>query len=80
MVFAWSMQFIVIEWQVYSMTKDPWSLGMIGMPSAVHHPLVASQCIGCGVLLMPGIALPSNPVSSGRLAPNSSSAYSQKFV
>jgi hypothetical protein len=22
MVFAWSMQFIVIEWQVYSITKD----------------------------------------------------------
>jgi MFS family permease len=31
MVFAWSMQFIVIEWQVYSMTKDPWSLAMIGL-------------------------------------------------
>jgi len=31
MVFAWSMQFIVIEWQVYSMTKDPWSLGIIGL-------------------------------------------------
>ncbi len=31
MVFAWSMQFIVIEWQVYSMTKDPWSLGVIGL-------------------------------------------------
>jgi hypothetical protein len=25
MVFAWSMQFIVIEWQVYSITKDPLS-------------------------------------------------------
>jgi hypothetical protein len=23
MVFAWSMQFIVIEWQVYSITKIP---------------------------------------------------------
>ncbi|MBT8238516.1 MAG: MFS transporter [Croceitalea sp.] len=31
MVFAWSMQFIVIEWQVYSMTKDPLSLGLIGL-------------------------------------------------
>ncbi len=31
MVFAWSMQFIVIEWQVYSMTKDPWSLAMVGL-------------------------------------------------
>ena len=30
LVFGWSMQFIVIEWQVYSLTKDPWSLGLIG--------------------------------------------------
>jgi len=31
LVFAWSMQFIVIEWQVYSITKDPLSLGLIGL-------------------------------------------------
>ena len=31
LVFAWSMQFIVIEWQVYSLTKDPLSLGIIGL-------------------------------------------------
>ena len=31
LVFAWSMQFIVIEWQVYSLTKDPLSLGVIGL-------------------------------------------------
>ncbi|OQD44322.1 MFS transporter [Croceivirga radicis] len=31
MVFAWSMQFIVIEWQVYSLTKDPLALGIIGL-------------------------------------------------
>ena len=30
LVFGWSMQFIVIEWQVYSITKDPWSLALIG--------------------------------------------------
>ena len=30
LVFGWSMQFIVIEWQVYSLTKDPWSLALIG--------------------------------------------------
>ena len=30
LVFAWSMQFIVIEWQVYTLTKDPWSLALIG--------------------------------------------------
>jgi MFS family permease len=31
MVFAWSMQFIIIEWQVYSLTKSPLSLGIIGL-------------------------------------------------
>lgn len=31
LVFGWSMQFIIIEWQVYSITKDPWSLGIIGL-------------------------------------------------
>ena len=31
LVFGWSMQFIIIEWQVYSLTKDPWALGLIGL-------------------------------------------------
>lgn len=31
LVFGWSMQFIVIEWQVYSLTKNPLSLGIIGL-------------------------------------------------
>ncbi len=31
LVFGWSMQFIVIEWQVYSITKDPLSIGIIGL-------------------------------------------------
>ena len=31
LVFGWSMQFIVVEWQVYSITKDPLSLGIIGL-------------------------------------------------
>jgi len=31
LVFAWSMQFVIIEWEVYSMTKDPLSLGIIGL-------------------------------------------------
>ena len=31
LVFGWSMQFIVIEWQVYSLTKDALSLGIIGL-------------------------------------------------
>lgn len=35
MVFAWSMQFIVIEWLVYSLTKDPLSLGIIGLMEVI---------------------------------------------
>jgi len=35
LVFAWSMQFVIIEWQVYSMTKDPLSLGLIGLMEIV---------------------------------------------
>ena len=31
LVLGWSMQFIVIEWQVYSITIDPLSLGIIGL-------------------------------------------------
>jgi MFS family permease len=31
LVFAWSMQFVVIEWEVYQLTKDPLSLGIIGL-------------------------------------------------
>lgn len=31
LIFAWSMQFIIIEWEVYSLTKDPLSLGFIGL-------------------------------------------------
>ena len=35
LVFGWSMQFIIIEWQVYSITKDPLSLGMIGLMEVI---------------------------------------------
>ena len=31
LVFAWSMQFIIIEWQVYTMTKNAFYLGVIGL-------------------------------------------------
>ncbi|WP_136468303.1 MFS transporter [Flagellimonas onchidii] len=41
MVFAWSMQFIVIEWQVYSMTKDPWNLALIGLMEIIPAVLTA---------------------------------------
>ena len=39
LIFAWSMQFIVIEWEVYSLTKDPLSLGIIGLMEVI--PAVA---------------------------------------
>jgi len=39
MVFAWTMQFVVIEWQVYTLTKDPFSLGIIGLMEVI--PAVA---------------------------------------
>lgn len=35
MVFAWTMQFVVIEWEVYSMTKNPLSLGIIGLMEVI---------------------------------------------
>ncbi|MBL4905046.1 MAG: MFS transporter, partial [Flavobacteriaceae bacterium] len=35
LVFGWSMQFIIIEWQVYSITKDPLSLGIIGLMEVI---------------------------------------------
>ncbi|MFC5681870.1 MFS transporter [Flavobacterium sp. MAHUQ-51] len=35
LVFAWSMQFIVIEWQVYSLTKDALSLGIVGLMEVI---------------------------------------------
>ncbi len=34
-VFAWSMQFVVIEWEIYQLTKDPLSLGMIGLMEVI---------------------------------------------
>lgn len=35
MVFAWTMQFVVIEWEVYRMTQDPLSLGIIGLMEVI---------------------------------------------
>ena len=35
LVFAWSMQFIIIEWEIYNITKDPLALGLIGLAEIV---------------------------------------------
>ncbi|WP_250592929.1 MFS transporter [Flavobacterium luminosum] len=34
-VLAWSIQFVLIEWEVYRLTKDPWSLGLIGLMEVI---------------------------------------------
>ncbi len=34
-VFAWSMQFIIIEWEVYRITKSALSLGIIGLMEVI---------------------------------------------
>ncbi len=40
-VLAWSMQFVLIEWEVYRITKDPWSLGLIGLMEVIPAILMA---------------------------------------
>jgi MFS family permease len=35
LVFGWSMQFIIVEWEVYSLTRDPLSLGLIGLVEVI---------------------------------------------
>ena len=35
LVIGWSMQFIIVEWEVYSLTKDPLSLGLIGLVEVI---------------------------------------------
>ena len=35
LVFGWSMQFIIIEWEVYNLTKDPLALGIIGLVEVI---------------------------------------------
>jgi MFS family permease len=41
LVFSWSMQFIVIEWEVYSLTKSALSLGIVGLMEVVPAILMA---------------------------------------
>ncbi|WP_299883345.1 MFS transporter [uncultured Lacinutrix sp.] len=41
LVFGWSMQFIVIEWQVYALTKSPLALGIIGLCEFLPAFLIA---------------------------------------
>ena len=48
LVFAWAMQFVVIEWEIYTLTKDPLSLGIIGLAEvipAVSLALIAGHYV-----------------------------------
>jgi MFS family permease len=40
-VLAWSIQFVLIEWHVYNITKDPWSLGLIGLMEVIPALVMA---------------------------------------
>ena len=35
LVFGWSMQFIIVEWEVYCLTTDPLSIGLIGLVEVI---------------------------------------------
>ncbi len=35
LVLAWSMQFVLVEWEVYNITRDPFSLGLIGLMEVI---------------------------------------------
>ena len=37
LVFGWSMQFIIVEWEVYNLTKDPLALGLIGLVEIIPY-------------------------------------------
>lgn len=34
-IFALAVQFVAVEWKVYELTKDPWSLGLIGLAEVI---------------------------------------------
>ncbi|HVI44913.1 MAG TPA: MFS transporter [Chitinophaga sp.] len=41
LVFALAMQFAIIEWKVYALSKDPFSLGLIGLSEVIPAVLLA---------------------------------------
>lgn len=86
LVFAWSMQFIIIEWEVYTITKNPLSLGIIGLMEvipAVSMALFAGhivdqkekkglliKCIIGFSIISLGLFLLTWPKSTGELSSN----------
>ena len=45
LVFAWSMQFVIIEWQVYALTKDPLYIGLMEIIPALGMALFAGHIV-----------------------------------
>ncbi|MEI2745662.1 MAG: hypothetical protein V9G22_09555 [Ottowia sp.] len=43
-ILAWTMQFVLIEWEVYSITKSAWNLGLIGLLEVVPAIAMALFC------------------------------------
>ena len=83
LVFAWAMQFVVIEWEIYTLTKDPLSLGLIGLAEvipAVSLALLAGhyvdrlekrdllvKCVAGFLVISAGLFLITWPAVGGQL-------------
>lgn len=83
LVFAWAMQFVVIEWEIYTLTKDPLSLGLIGLAEvipAISLSLLAGhyvdrwekrdllvKCVAGFLVISSGMFLITWPAVGGRL-------------
>ncbi|AGC76863.1 transmembrane secretion effector [Nonlabens dokdonensis] len=86
LVFGWSMQFIVIEWQVYSLTNDALSMGIIGLMEFIPAFCMAlfaghivdqrekrnllALCIGAFSLISLGLFLLTWPEIAGNWSTN----------
>lgn len=87
-VLAWSMQFVLIEWEVYKITKDPLSLGLIGLMEvipAISMALFAGHIVDQSekrnMLIKCFSALAIISIAMCLLVkPEISSQFSQKFV
>ncbi len=87
-VLAWSMQFVLIEWEVYKITKDPLSLGLIGLMEvipAISMALFAGHIVDQSekrnLLIKCFLALAIISIAMCLLVkPEIASQFSQKFV
>ena len=87
-VLAWSMQFVLIEWEVYKITKDPLSLGLIGLMEVIPaitmalfagHIVDQSEKRNLLIKCFSALAIISIAMSL-LVKPEIASQFSQKFV